>query len=99
MSQGSSGLRTQRGCGVDQHECRSPLRIGSGEEHAERASVAETEDDCSLGPGRVNNSADVVHPRLERGCAGDAIRHTDPALVKPDQTAERSEPVEEASVR
>lgn len=72
---------------VDQHERGSPLRIRGSEEHAQRARVTQTEDDRSLGPGRIHHGADVVHAHLERGCAGEAIGHPRPALIQRDQAA------------
>jgi hypothetical protein len=39
-----------------------------------------------------------MHPRLEVGHAGWAVRHAGTALVEPDQPSHRAEPVQEVCV-
>jgi hypothetical protein len=70
--------------GVDQHEPFRALRIGGGEEHCERTALAESANDGPLRTGGVHHRPDVVHARLQRRIARDAVGHARAALVEYD---------------
>ena len=85
--------------GVDQHEPVRALRIGGGEEHGERTALTESANDGPVRAGSVHHRPDVVHARLERRVAGDAVGHARAALVEQKQTPQLHQPDEEAHNR
>ena len=85
--------------GVDQHEPVRALRIGGGEEHGERTALTESANDGPVRAGSVHHRPDVVHARLERRVAGDAVGHARAALVEQKQTPQLHQADEEAHNR
>ncbi len=81
--------------GAPNDECRRPLRVGRREEDAHRRSLGEAVERSSSRADGVHDGTDVVHARLERGRAADAVGHAGAALVEADQPRERRQPLEE----
>jgi len=80
---------------VEESERARPLRIGGRVERRHRAAVVRAQEDCARGTGRVEDGADVVHPRLERGKLAAEVGETRPPLVEQDQAERTGQPFEE----
>ena len=83
---------------IHQDQPSGPLGIGGREQDGERGGVAEAEEHCPLRPNLVEDGADVVHARLQRGHAHVPVGHAGPALVDPEQATDGGESGEESSL-
>lgn len=70
-----------------------------GQEHRDERAVGGTENGRALRPGRVEDSRDIFHLRLEvrQLVEGHRIRQSRPSTVEVDQPPEGAEPAQEAS--
>jgi hypothetical protein len=75
-------------------ERRCALRVGRREQDGHRGALRHADEGRTAGPDGVHDSPDVVHARLQRGRAADAVRHPRPALVEANQPGERRELLE-----
>lgn len=72
-------------------ECPCALGVSRREQERQGPALRLTDDGSPFAAGRVHDGPDVVHPLLERGRTGDAIRHPVAALVEQDEAAELGE--------
>ena len=70
------------------HQCRSPLGIGSREQDAHCRPFGNTIEGDTLRAHGVHYRPDIIHARLQTGSAGDRIGHPRSALVEPDEPRE-----------
>ena len=85
--------------GAVEHQGRYALGMGGREEDAHRATLGDPEEGRPLRAGGVHDRPDVVDPQLQGRRLGDGIGQPGAALVEDDQSRERGEPLEEASLR
>jgi hypothetical protein len=76
---------------VHQDQPSGPLGIRGREQDGKRGGVAEAEEHCPLRPDRVEDGADVVHARLQRGHPHVPVGHAGPSLVDPAQATDGGE--------
>ena len=84
--------------GIHQDQPCGPRGIRGCEQDGEWGGIAEAEKHRPLRPDCVEDSADVVHARLQRGYADVPVGHAGPTLVDPEQATTGSEPVHESSL-
>ena len=70
---------------IQDDEAGGALRVGRREERRDPRSLLAAPQDGLLGARSVHDRTDVVHPRLERGNAGDPVGETRPPLVEHEQ--------------
>jgi hypothetical protein len=77
----------EAGEGVDEHKSGRPLRVRRCEEHHRQRHLRTGEKSRLLAPDRVQNRADVVHPRLHRRKSGgvDRVRGAPATKIAHDQ--------------
>src|SRR5207237_8935217 len=68
--------------GAAEGERPCPLRIRGGEENAHRTALGDADQGCTLRPGGVHDHSHVVHARLQRWDAADAVGHSRSPLVE-----------------
>jgi hypothetical protein len=83
------------GEGAVEDERRRALGIRSREQQAHRAALRDAHQHGALGAPGVHDRAHVVHPRLEVGRAGYAIRKTGAALVEDEHARDPAERAQE----
>src|SRR5438477_6479078 len=81
--------------GAAEGERPCPLRIRGGEENAHWTALGDADQGCTLRPGGVHDRSHVVHARLQRWDAADAVGHSGSPLVEANESAERREPTVE----
>ena len=86
------------GCRSIRDQRDGALGIGRGEQRGEGEPVLDTEEDRSLGAGRIHHRADVVHPGVKlhaAGLADDVVGESRASTIEQDQSRVSGELAEE----